>query len=266
MEQIQIIGNNGFTCTDIAQPSGFEFPETRPIIEDIPAREGAIYISSMFGRRNLSWQGLIREPDIQEKRRALIRACRVGQLKTIQFETCDGIPVQADIEVIRLLMPYRLNRSIYLIQAVAPDYRFFSQTLVTAHTFITESTGGTPVPAAVPAPIGGGSSIDFFVVNEGNIEASPVFTIRGPGTNFVVQNTTTGQQFTVNLTLLTNETVVIDTMRRTAFQGNQNVFGSFSGSWMTLIPGENRIKFNASGGTTANTRLTISFRSAWAGI
>ena len=153
-----------------------------------------------------------------------------------------------------------------MVEAIASDYRFYSQTLNSQNTTVTEEEGGTPVKAAVPAPIGGGSSQNFSVVNGGTVITHPTFTIRGSGTNFLVQNITTGESFNLNLTLLNNETVVINTYNRTAFKGTQNVFGSFDGDWMTLAKGTNIIVFNAQSGIGVNTRLTVEWRDAFLGL
>lgn len=266
MDNITIVNNDFlFICERIAEPQGFEFPETRGIIEDIPARDGAIYIGSKFGRRSLSWQTLLKGTDVQSKRRDLIRACQVGSLKTILFETCDGIPLKAEIEIENLVMPHIQNRAIALVQAIAPDYRFYSQEAVTAYTGVTESVGGLPVPAAVPAPISGGVTNGFSVINNGNTDTSPIFSIRGPGTNFYVNNLTTGEQFRLTMSLLNNEVAVINTMTNRALLGSQNIFGSFSGDWMRLAPGINRINFRAGAGYSANTRLSISYNHAYLG-
>lgn len=266
METIEIVNDDhSFVCEHIANPTGFEYPETRLVMEDIPSRDGSLYIGSRFGRRNLSWRGLILHPDTRDKRRNLIQACRVGQLKTILFELCPGLDVQTDIEIVRLTMPYELNRSPYLIQAVAPDYRFFSQTETTVNTGITVQSGGVPVPMAVPAPIPGGSSLNFSITIDGNVATSPVFSVRGPGSNFLVTNQSTGESFELDLTLTSVETVVIDTYNKTAFNGSQNVFGSFSGDWIVLEPGSNVLTFNAVG-YTANTRLSVAYRQAYLGF
>lgn len=257
---------NSFLCEDVGYTEGFEYPTTRPVIEDIPAREGALYLGSQFGRRPLSWQGTIKGLDVLERRRNLIKACRVGYLKTIQFTTKDNLDLQAEVEILKILMPYQYTAIAYLIEAVAPDFRFYSQTLYTQASAVTQFQGGTPIPAAIPAPIGGGSNLTFEIVNNGNIYSNPIFTIQGSGTEFIVNNITTGESFTIDLTLQAGESVVVDTNERTAFQGNQNVFGAFTGDWMRLDPGSNFITFNVGTGKTSETELSVSFRDAYIGL
>lgn len=257
---------NSFLCEDVGSAEGFEYPSTRTVIEDIPAREGALFLGSQFGRRALSWQGTIKGEDVLERRRNLIKACRVGYLKTIQFTTKDNLDLQASVEILKILMPYQYTGIIYMIEAVAPDFRFYSQTLHSQSTLVTQAEGGTPIPAAIPAPIGGGSNLSFEITNDGNIYTNPTFTIQGPGSEFIVNNITTGESFTLDLTLQTGESVVIDTNERTAFQGNQNVFGAFTGDWMRLDPGSNTITFNVGTGKTTDTQLIVAYRDAYLGL
>lgn len=273
MDNITIVNDQlseQFICENIrAFPEGFEFPEARNVFIDPPTRGGTIYINSLPGRRLLSWQGLITD-DIQESRRQLSLVCQIGSLKTIKFETCDGIALQTQIEIDKLINPYRPNRSPFAIQATAPDFRFLSQELVTAQTGITLIEGGLPIPAAIPAPIPGGSSLSFTVTNNGNVSAQPTLIVRGPGTNFLIQNITTGEKINLNLALVNNEEVTIDTLNRTASKASQNVYGSVvatpAGDWLSLAPGNNVIVFNAQSNKGVNTRLTVQYRHSYLGI
>lgn len=273
MKHIEIIdGNQSFTWYDNSQNtilrsfSGFEYPTTRPVIEDIPARDGSLFVNSQFGRRRLSFQGDLLNPGVFARRRDAIRPLTQG-LKLLKFTTYDDLQLQTRVNIERVVMPYNHQVHSYLIEAVAPDYRFYTQAQTTANTGITSFGGGTPVPAAVPAPVGGATTTPLQVSNQGQVPTPAIYTIRGPGTNFVVTNTTTGHEFRLNLTLTSAEQVVIDTLNRTATKGaNQNVFGSFEGDWMFLYPGTNRIQFNAGVGSDSQTRLTISFRSSYLGV
>lgn len=263
--------NNGveFECKKVGQMEGFESPTVRSVFVDPPSRPGSLYINSLAGRRNLSWQAIIEE-NVQENRRLLAAVCTPGNLKTIQFRTCDGVEIQTEVEVLTLLMPYREGKCIYLIQAVSPDAYFEGQTLHSEQTGITVLAGGMAIPAPIPAPIGGGSSLSFVLDNDGNTNAKPIFTIRGPGANFLIQNIDTGEKIELNLTLLANETVVINTKTNRVYQGSENVYGRItrtpSGNWVSLRPGTNRIVFNAGSGTSTNTRLTVDWRDTYGGI
>lgn len=269
MDNIIIEGNDvEFTCEDIADAEGFEFPEIRSVFIDPPNQEGSLYINSLAGSRILAWRALIKS-DIQNKRRQLAAVCYPGGLKTIKFTTCDGIALQAYGEIQKFINPYSIRRSPYFVQFRLPDPRFYGQTLNSQNTGITEAEGGTPIPTPIPAPIGGGSSLSFVINNTGNVYSKPRFIIRGPGTNFVIQNIDTGEVINLNLTLAPGEEVTIDTATNEVLLGTQPVFGSVdrlpTGQWIRLIPGNNRIVFNAQSGTNNNTRLTVEWRHAYGG-
>lgn len=262
----EFVFNSNTDGTTLKSFTGFEYPSTRPVIEDIPARDGSIYITSRFGRRRLSWSGVVTDDNVFTKRRSALASMNQGGLKTLKFTTYDDIELQAQIEVLNIVMPYTHRVSEFLVEVVAPDYRFYSQALVSSSTGVTSTGGGMPVPAAIPAPIGGTTTAPLSVTNSGTTTTYPIITITGPGTNFSVSNIDTGETFQLNLTLTSGESVVIDTLARTAYKGNQNVFGSFVGDWLSLQTGVNRITFNAQTGSTGSTQVSIQHRHAYLGL
>lgn len=273
MQSIKVIDNNhSFTFHDnqdgviLREFEGFEYPTTRPVIIDLPARNGALYIKNLFGRRRMSWSGDIVDDEVFGIRRNILLAMTVGELKTIQFTTYDGLELETYADILKVVMPYTNGVHNYLVEAVAPDYRFYSQEETTESTAITSIGGGVPVPFAIPMPIGGVSTNPLVVNNLGTIFTNPTITIHGPGTNFTVQNITTGQKMELQTTLTSNESVVIDTRLHTVMKGNQNLFGSFSGDWLTIQTGINNISFNVLSGDAANTLLSITYKSAWLGV
>lgn len=267
MTNFKIIdGNTTIDFDTIGDLSGFEFPTVTTIVADVPGRSGALYINSKYSRRRLSWQGVILEPG-PSNRRDILRI-NVGSLKTLKFETCDGLALQAQIEIERITMPYRLGRSQYLIEAVAPDPRFYTQTLTSVSTGETTSVGGVTLPTTLP--------IDFSNVvgtpklqleNNGTEETPAVFTIHGPGTTFTIQNVTTGEVLQLNTTLSVSDTVVIDILNRTALlNGTTNIFGLISGDWWLVPLGESELHFTAQTGSGETTQVTVAYREAYKGI
>lgn len=268
MDKIRIInGTFQFLCEDVSESEGFETPTTRDVFIDPPEREGSLFIGELAGKREMAWKGLIKTA-IQSKRRLLARVCQPGGLKTLQFQTCDGIDVQIQATV-KLVNAYSKTRSPYMISAKAPYPYFESQLLRTAKTGITARAGGTPIPAAIPAPIGEGGGTPFIVVNAGDMPARPRLEIHGPGNNFLVQNLDTGEIIRLQTELASNEVVIIDTVSNEAFKGEQNVYGLIErepvGQWLRLVPGNNRIVFSALTGFGPLTELTISWRDTYAG-
>lgn len=258
---------NWVTFSDIGNLQGFEHSNITNIVNKVPGRSGAFYITSDYERRRLSWEGLVNGRSSLSSGRASVLRTTIGALKTLAFDTCDGLSLQVDVELNRIVMPAKQGRSKYLFEAIAPDYRLVSQALNISSTQITVVTGGTTLPTALPISFSSaGGTPSLTVNNAGNVSASPTFTILGPGTTFIVQNQTTGESFTVDLTLLAGETVVVDVANRTVTKGTTNQYGSFSGDFWELDPGDNEIFFNATSGSTDNTLLTINYRDSYNGV
>lgn len=270
---MNIVIENGtmqFTCEHL-RLTGFEYPSVNIAVEDISGMNGAVYINSKFGRRPLAWEGVI-DTEVLLNRRNLIQACRAGNLKTIYFDTCDGLELQAYIEVTSLTMPYQTGRVKYLIQAVAPDSRFYSQELISSNISQTSIRGGTSIPfltipVAIPQSDLTDEELNAVVTNDGNQETSPVFTIYGPGTGFTVTNVTTGEEFFLSSTLIEGEYITIDTQAGTVIKdGITNVYDEFVGDFIILEPGDNQFQFVVANDIDVTTLLNVEYRHAYSGI
>jgi hypothetical protein len=225
---------------------GFEYPSVRDVIEDISGKGGATYVTSKFGRRLVSWSGDLVSSSIFTLRRQMLAALRQqGRMKLIEFTTYDNLALRFEAEITKVLNPYTHSIHSFLIEAVAADWRFFSQ-------------------AEEEVEIASGASDD--AVNDGNEETDPVFRIDGPGTSFSVTNNDTGESFVVEREIAEGEYIEINVSERTILlNGTTPIYSNFEGDFITLEPGENEIEFVAvaGGGTTL---LTITFRHAYNGL
>ena len=255
MKQIQIINQDTletFTFYNNANGiilrsfEGFEYSSVRDAIEDISGKGGAVYLTSKFGRRLVSWSGDFVSASVFTLRRSLVAVLRQqGRMKLIKFTTYDELDLQFEAEIIKVVNPYNHSIHSFLIEVVAPDWRFFSQ-----EEFEVEVADGE----------------DEIADNEGNEETDPVFRIDGPGTSFVVTNNTTGESFTIDKALAVGEYIEINVKERTILlNGITSIFSNFEGDFFSLEPGENEIEFVAADGAGA-TLLTITFRNAYNGL
>lgn len=252
----------------ITSLEGWEYPTVISNFEDIPGRSGSYYVNSKFGRRRMSIQGLLRG-DCYQKRRDLLAAINQDStLKLIEFTTLDDVDLRIEAEVISYSQPYSSLTQPLLLELVAPDWRFESQVLFEQSTQVTQSGGGTALPTPIPISFSGAPGnppLDITV--GGAIEAQPTFIIRGPGTDFTVQNITTGESFSLNTTLASTDTVTINTKTKTVLlNGTTNVFGFFSGTFFNLPVGLNTISFGAVSGSTTATLLRIQYRESYLGV
>ena len=252
------------------QIQGFDYPMPIVTVADVAARSGATAVNSKFGRRLASFVYRF-TCDVLSERQDMLKVMRQdGNLKLVEFTTLDSLDLQFEAYINKISTPYTsMIKTPTLVELVSPDYRLFSQSLTEYNTSPTTSTGGTPIPTAIPIDftISGSGTPNLTVVNGGNEPTPPTFVINGPGTTFTIQNITTGESMTISTTITVGETITIDVKNRTVTQGTTtNIYGLFSGDWFDIPVGTSEIFFNASSGTDANTSLDVSFRDAYIGV
>lgn len=102
---------------------------------------------------------------------------------------------------------------------------------------------------------------ELIAINTGNLEAEPVFTVRGPALNPVITNVTTGQSFQILYTLASGETVTIDARTGTITPGTARI----SGAPFKLAPGPNTIRWRSVDDVYDPVALlTVQWRSTYA--
>jgi hypothetical protein len=275
---IEQLNNNSFTFYDnklgsiLREFSGFEFPDVQESIDDVAGPYGAVYVNSKFGRRQMTIQGDIVSPDVFTLRRTLSNALRqTGTMKLFKFITYDDLYLQFEGEVVKMVNPYNHQVHTFMIDIVAPDWRFYSQELFSYDIGQTIVRGGISIPSNVPmslgSPSGGNDAVDNIIVNNGNEVTDPIFTLTGPGQDFSIGNVTTGKTFTLSTVLVGGDTVIIDVRNRTAIKnGITNVYPDLAGDLWSLAPGENELRFFIGSGLTIATNLNFSYRDAYSGI
>lgn len=104
--------------------------------------------------------------------------------------------------------------------------------------------------------------------NPGDVDAWPTWTITGPITAVSATNVTTGYQFTLTYGLLAGEQITITTVQPTVRgPAGQNLASALD--WpdaylWSLIPGDNDVIFNVSGGT-AGTQVQLTYHPRYEG-
>lgn len=255
--------SNGVIIRDFA---GFEYAQTNNSFQDLPSRLGAYYSASKFSTRRLSWGGDLVGANIFANRRLMLAPMSQDNIKLLKFTTYDDLNLQCEVAIDKVVFPYTHSIHTFLIEAIAPDWRFYSQTLKSLEFGQTTLEGGFSIPTSVPVDLDGDSVIDNVMVNAGDEDTFPIITITGPGTTFVVGNGANNKSFTLNVTLLAGEEVVIDTKNKTVMFGSTNLFDSFDGDFPTLESGNNTIAFSATTGGTAGTTIKFEYRDAYRGI
>lgn len=152
------------------------------------------------------------------------------------------------------------------IQLKAPDPRRYGDdetALVLSPP--TGASGGITLPLTVPFTLSttGLSTSGGTAINAGTFPTRPVVTLAGPLVDPQIANLTSGRSLSLNITLASGDTLVLDFDRRTVIlngsAGRSNTLTS-SAAWWQLNPGGNDLAFTAGGG--AGT-ATVRFASAW---
>ena len=269
---LDIIKNKSFTWYDNAggtilrEFSGFEYPSTNNSFQDLPSRLGAYYSASKFSTRRLSWQGDLVGASIFANRRLMLAPMSQDELKLLKFTTYDDLQLQCEVAIDKMTFPYTNSVHTFLIEAIASDWRFYSQTLTEKIFGITDLLGGTSIPTSIPIDLNNdGIADDNIVVNAGDEDTFPIITIKGAGSTFVVGNSANNQSFTLNVALEAGEEVVIDCKNRTVMFGSTNLFDAFDGDFIMLESGDNTIAFSCTG-DGVDTSIKFEYRSAYRGI
>lgn len=250
----------------IEKVEGFEYPSVLEAIEDVPNDGGAVYINSKFGSRRVGITALITCDRLEERRDLLQVLRQTGNLKLITFTTLDNLQLQFYAMVKNLVFPYTKMETPLLLELIAPDYRFYGQTLEEFTTPQTQIYGGGKIPATIPMSLMSTSLLTNIIDNQGNEVTDPIFRIDGPGNVFTVGNVTTGEEFIITYALTVGQYIEVDVVNRTVLlNGTDNIYSSFSGEFWSLEPGENSIHFVASG-LDVTTLLTISYRDSYNGV
>lgn len=148
-----------------------------------------------------------------------------------------------------------------VFRAVDPFWYDTTPTTVT----LTAGSGGTFLGSPF-LPIKLGSDVVLgqqSVVNDGDVEAWPVWTVAGPVSSVMFQNLTTGLTIDLPVPLLAGESLVIDTrpFRKTVRQNNgANLYGSLTATsalW-PLREGINNVNIMANG-STVDTYVTLVY-------
>lgn len=230
---------------------GFEYSPVRSSIEPVAGPQSGIYVTSKFGPRIMSWVGDLVGESIFTNRRLLLQAMRQeGRIKLIKFTTYDDLELQCEAEITKIVFPYTHQIHTFLVEATAPDWRFYSQSQ-------------TDVSSA---------NSTQNVTNNGNEKTDPVIRIHGPFTSVTVTNLSTSQTFTITLDEYTeiaeSEYIEINVKERTVKNDSgESLFAYFSGDFMDLQPGVNTIQFSPVGGDEyGNTSLEFIYRDAYNGI
>lgn len=243
--------NDGSSGMYIEAVSGWDSPNIRTSVYDLPEDDGATAGLSYLGQRPWSLSGKIGANLTATARNAAVvalqRSIRGLRAGATAKSTPTGLPA---MQSSCILVGFRLSGGFvkdFQLQFISADPRAYSQ-------------------AAQSGTGSGAGAISYVCTNAGNFPPEMTFTLTGPVTNAVITNATTGDVFYIDTAIAAGHTVIISTAARTILDGATNMYQYVrfpSSVWWGLAPGANTVTLTGTARTGATTLLT-AWRDAWA--
>ena len=118
------------------------------------------------------------------------------------------------------------------------------------------------VQAVSQAQVISGTPTTFQINNQGNIDAPLIVTIAASAdcsAVSVTNETDNNRQFSLaDVQLVAGQTAVVNAALGTVYRGTSNTINTFSGSFLSLLPGLNTITY-----TGGNCTLTLGYTPRW---
>jgi phage-related protein len=245
--------------TSVGYPlQGLESPAIRLSTYDNPGDHGQTVSNALYGARVVALQGRIRGEDVatyRANRQAFSQAVSLQNdasgfpiTRLLKVSMGDGATWRLPVITSKFQNPEQYpTRSLWQLELTATQWQLESDTQSSGSVGLPQA-GGSSFPWTFPLSFGGGGGGSTTLTNNGTTTAYPTITLTGPVISPVITNSTTGQKIQLSLTLLTGDTLVIDTRARTITQGGAtNKIGAFvtGSTFWGLAPGENLITYSA---------------------
>jgi len=270
------------TYTVCEEPSGWEGLEYITPVDQVGGRDGGLLGPSSIAPRRLNVQGMISadteallRQKIEAVRRILGPQTQNGPRQPVVWEQFS--PGYGE----RVAMITRPEGQLDFYVAWGGTIATVKFSLVAANPvwkYLSGAFESMQVGLLNPGLVAGrtydktypftyGSSVnpggEMVVVNRGNIDAYPIFTIRGPANLPIITNATTGASFRVNAIVAAGEAneVRIDSRTGKVTPG----FVRLSGRPFTLAPGPNTIRWRifVDSAYTPDAFLRLDWRSTY---
>ncbi len=256
---------------------GLDSPDIRLSAYNNPGDHGQTLSNALYGARVIALQGSVRGDSTlayRANKQALAQAVSLQRdslgfpiTRLFKVTLGDGLTYQAPVITTKFNNPEQYpSRSVWQLDLTATQWYLESDQLSSSSVGLPQA-GGSSFPWTFPLSFSGGGGGTTTMTNAGTATAYPTITIVGPVLYPVISNNTTGQKIALNLTLLTSDTIVIDTKNRTIAQGGStNKIGALmtGSSFWGLAPGDNIITYGANQYDTSTASLV--WRSAIGGI
>lgn len=256
----------------LEEVTGFDSPNVRTQVTDLPEQDGAVAGNFFLGSRPITLKGKVSASTASARNVAvlsLMRALRGLRDDVTVKSQASGLPamqITGRLDNVRVTGGYTKD---FLISVVCPDPLMYSQVLNTQSGTGQVATSGVAWPIVWPASWGGGTgaTVTVTATNAGNFDSYLTVHIDGPIDSPWIRNSTTGNSFYLdNLSLVTGEYVDINMRDRTVIKNDgTNLYSRVrfpDSDWLFLQPGANVLELRASS-TASTATLTANWRDSW---
>ena len=269
--------NGAVTLLDVDWEASGRFMPPVVISEDeVPGQDGARLRQTRFGPHDFTIKMVITEASealLRTAIRARVSAMNpkrgegilrvtspLGDVREIQCSVIDGMGLEEKPE----MSGPQMQMALVTFHATDPLWRDQSDT--------SASYNVGDAPSFFPIfPIRLTSSqivVDEIILNDGDDEMWPVWTLLGPGSGIALRNVTTGKSLVLSTTLLAGESIVIDTQpnyKTVKLQDGTNLWPDVdvTSSLWPLVEGSNAIRLEMSGATIGASVLQVNYRRKW---
>lgn len=228
----------------------------------------------LYEPRLITIKGVIANKDVavvEQRRKELIQILADKRL-TLEFQTEAGNLYTMDVVVAGLTMPINkvLTSSYFQINLRADDPLIYDNTATTGREVIlnrsNESSSGFEINFPINFQLGEYESRPT-INNFGTSTVYPIITVTGVLTQPEIVNITTNEFFTIDATIASGSTAVIDTRAHTIVIDGVTSYSDIGtgSSWIHLQPGNNEF-FLTSQSNTDTGFATISYRVGYMGV
>lgn len=178
-----------------------------------------------------------------------------GQAERVLF----GRPRRATPSLGRLIG----RRADGALEFMGSDPRWYSAALHTKTFALAPAATGRGFPRSYNYGYGAVATTGAQLIeNKGTLPTLPAVRFRGPITDPVLQNVTTGQQIKIALVLGYDDYIDVDfAMHTVTLNGTASRYYAKTGDWWALQPGQNEIRFLAA--AYSGAVATLAWRDAW---
>lgn len=250
LNQILTLGEGNFIIESI---SGLGAADIRTSSFLFSGRDGGLVTDQFYGFRPIDIAGKILSDTCeqhQQDREAFIAATPIGSTFPVTITLFDDRQFVAYCNVTKPTLDIMTGgqMSDFLIQLVAGDPLFYSTSGGADHIATVErllENGGYVTPYDLPVNWQSGGA-PTIVTNNGNATYYPTITIYDEAHDPVITNQATGESFTLELSTVDGDELVIDMYNRTAKLNGSDVLGNKTANsvWWGLLPGSNPIIFS----------------------